>query len=103
MLLPLQAASLTTLDPRFWASRGAKDVSAPAVDAGRLLRIIQTCCCTDTQQDTAVMQVRRYSGTVWRAIDILLHACPLARSSHQVLPRTSPCCTSSTDRRSNQG
>ena len=48
---------MTTLDPRFWASRGSKDASAPAVSASRLLDIITACCCTDAQQDTAAMQV----------------------------------------------
>ncbi|GAX74990.1 hypothetical protein CEUSTIGMA_g2436.t1 [Chlamydomonas eustigma] len=72
-------ASFITLDPKFWTSRGNKDASAPTVDASRLLHIIQSCCCTDAQQDTAVMQVRQQlpAGFIglWPEFPLLSHSC----------------------------
>mmetsp|Transcript_5502 Transcript_5502/g.9537 ORF Transcript_5502/g.9537 Transcript_5502/m.9537 type:complete len:658 (+) Transcript_5502:2-1975(+) len=72
-------ASLATLDPKFWSSRGKNDPQAPQVSSGRLLSIIQSCSCSDSQQDGAAMAVRHQKPIgfigLWAEHSLINHSC----------------------------
>ncbi|GFH32152.1 SET domain-containing protein, partial [Haematococcus lacustris] len=71
--------SLATLDPKFWASRGRHDPQAPVISSGRLLGIIQSCACSDLQQDGPAMTLRTQKPVgfigVWAEFALMNHSC----------------------------
>lgn len=76
---PAASGSLTSLDVKFWSSRGNNDSSAPTIESKRLMRIIRDYTCTDTQPDTASSQVRRsmplgFIG-IWPELPLITHSC----------------------------
>lgn len=71
-----QPVSMTTLEPRFWSSRGAQDSGAPAIDGEKLLAVLENCAAADTQQDSSAMQVRPQRVLMYRAMGGWDGCCP---------------------------
>ena len=72
-------SSLTSLDLKFWSSRGNADSTAPEIDSKRLMRIIRTMSCTDSQPDAASSQVRQVMPRgfigLWAELPLITHSC----------------------------
>ncbi|EFJ50130.1 hypothetical protein VOLCADRAFT_104079 [Volvox carteri f. nagariensis] len=75
---PQTLPHLSTLDVKFWSSRG-RDTAAAGIDSRRLLRLLSRTAIADDSQDPAAMQARHqkpmgYVG-LWPEAALMGHSC----------------------------